>query len=334
MKTLAAWANAWSHERASLVRKWSARIAASALGVCVLAAGVEEVLERRAQTRLTAGETFAEVNGARVRYRALGAEHTGRTIVLLPGIGASIEQMRHAQRRLAAKARTLTYDRAGYGFSVGSHAHTADDQAAELAELLDALSVSHPVVLVGYSSSALLARVFAGRYPTRTAGLYLVEPDFPEFEEQVPGRHGPRRLYARWVLHELLVSTLGLSRLCKLGAPSSGPSGALDEREEEIFQRRRHFWALARDAYDLPTSFAQAKQAPVARVPLVIMSTEQTDPSAGLLNELYAELARRSPRGKVVQLPGYDHGRLFEPGPVLDAIVEGVTEMATGDAPP
>ncbi|HKO47893.1 MAG TPA: alpha/beta hydrolase [Polyangiaceae bacterium] len=331
----APWAKVWNHERARLLKRWSVCVAAAVLGTGLLAAGVEEILERKAAARLTAGETFANVNGARIRYLSLGKQHAGKTIVLLPGLGSNIEQMRYVQPRLAAKVPTLSYDRAGYGFSTGSNAHTADAQAAELMALLETLEVAGPVVLVGYSSSALLARVFAGRYPTRTAGVFLVEPDLPEFDEQVPGQQGPRRIYARWVFNELFASTLGLSRLFgEHGAHAGGPRSEIDEREEESLQRRRHFWALAREVYELPTSFEQAKQAPVPSEPLVILSTEQSNPLAARLDELYAELAHRSPRGKVIKLPNYDHGRLFAPGPVLDAIAWGVEEIATGTPPP
>jgi pimeloyl-ACP methyl ester carboxylesterase len=330
VKPLAAWVKFRHHERARVLRTWSIRVALSGLGLCVVAAAVEELMERRAQTRLMAGETFADVNGARIRYRMLGAEHTGNTVVLLSGLGSSIEQMRYLQPRLASAMPTLSYDRAGYGFSEGSHAHTADDQATELKALLDTLPVLGPVVLVGFSSSALLSRVFAARYPARTAGIYLVEPDHPEFEQQELGRDGPHRMYARWILYELFASTFGLSRLRKHPARFDRPKSIGDEREEETLRRRPHIWALAREAYELPTSFEQALRAPVGSAPLVILSTAQGDPWSARLDQLYSDFVRRSPRGKMVRLPHCDHGLLFEPGPALDAMVEGITELATG----
>lgn len=332
MKPLTAWVKTWDHERTRLLRRWSTRIVFSGLGLCVLAAGVEELMERRAEKRLMVGETFADVNGARIRYKMLGADRAGKTVVLLSGLGSSIEQMRYVQPRLASAVPTLSYDRAGYGFSKGSHAHTADEQASELMALLDTLPVLGPVVLVGFSSSALLARVFAARYPARTAGIYLVEPDHPEFEQQEPNRDGPHRMYARWILYELFASTFGLSRLREHHV--DGPKSLGDEREEETLRRRPHIWALAGEAYELPTSFAQALRAPVGSEPIVILSTAQSDPWAGRLDKHYSDFVHRSPRGKVVRLPHCDHGLLFEPGPVLDTMVEGITEIANSAPSP
>jgi pimeloyl-ACP methyl ester carboxylesterase len=327
VKALTSRVKTWDHERTRRARRWLMRITASGLGLCVLAAGVEEVMERRAEARLMAGETFASVGSARIRYKMLGREQPASTVVLLSGLGSSIEQMRYVQPRLSTSAPTLSYDRAGYGFSEGSQAHDADEQASELAALLDTLPVSGPVVLVGFSSSALLARVFAARYPARTAGIYLVEPDHPEFERQEVGRDGPHRMYARWILYELFASTFGLSRLRK--HPTDVPKTLGDEREEETLRRRPHIWALAREAYALPTSFEQALRAPVGDQPLVILSTAQTDPWAGRLDRHYSEFVTRSARGKLVRLPHCDHGLLFEPGPVLDTMVQGITEIAT-----
>ena len=46
--------------------------------------------------------------------------------------------------------------------SRGSEAHSAGEQAAELYALLDALKIEKPVVLVAFSDSNQVARVFAG----------------------------------------------------------------------------------------------------------------------------------------------------------------------------
>lgn len=290
------------------------------------AAGSEEVCERRAEARLTAGETFADVNGARLRYRAAGLEHSGPVVVLLPGMAGSLEQMRFVERRLGRAARTLSYDRAGYGFSSGSHAHTAAEQAAELVALLDALALRGPVVLVGYSTSALVARVFGGSYPERTAGLYLVEPDHPEFDAVATGRPSPRRDYARWVAHDLATTTFGIKRL----ATSLTAENAAQARANEVLLRRRHYVALAREWYVLPETYAQARAAKVPPVPFVVLFTEQSSAQFPLLERSLSVLVARSPHGRVTKLPHHPHDELFLPGPVLDAIVDGVLAMVKG----
>jgi pimeloyl-ACP methyl ester carboxylesterase len=149
-------------------------IVAVALVVSVLL--TELALEARDVARYMPGQTFATVGDARIRYRLLGAEHTGATVVFLSGLSGSIEQVDDIQRAVSSAVPSLAYDRAGYGFSQGSTAHSAEEQAKELAALLHALKLEEPVVLVAYSSSAPIARIFAGCFPEKTAGMYLIDP--------------------------------------------------------------------------------------------------------------------------------------------------------------
>ena len=310
--------------------RWFRRAAVGALALALAAASTEEVCERRAQAALTAGETFVAVSGARLRYQTLGLERAGPLVVLLPGLGASIEQMRFLQPRLAETVRTLSYDRAGYGFSTGSDAHTAEEQAKELAALLDALNLPGTLVLVGYSTSALVARVFAALNPARVAAVYLVEPDHPEFEARARARPTPRRGYVRWVVHDLVTTTFGVKRLAaRLAARHDAHQAPAEARANEVLVRRRHFWALAREWYVLPDSFAQAMAAPVGAEPIVVLYTAQSDPEFPLQERLLAEFVRRSPRGRIRKLPNHPHDQLFMPGPVLDAIVEDVSALAS-----
>jgi pimeloyl-ACP methyl ester carboxylesterase len=140
----------------------------------------ELALEARDVARYMPRQTFATVGNARIRYRMLGADRPGATVVLLSGLNGSIEQADDLQRALSSAVPSLAYDRAGYGFSECSTAHSAKDQAKELAALLHALKLEGPVVLVAYSFSAPLARIFPGRFPEKTAGVHLIEPAMPE----------------------------------------------------------------------------------------------------------------------------------------------------------
>jgi hypothetical protein len=107
----------------------------------------EFVLEARDVARYMPGQTFATVGGARIRYRLLGAERPGVTVVFLSGLNGSIEQADHFQRAVSSAVPSLAHDRAGYGFSEGSTAHSAEQQAKELAALLHALKLEGSVVL-------------------------------------------------------------------------------------------------------------------------------------------------------------------------------------------
>ena len=311
-----------------VARRWVPRVTAVVLGAALFAAGCEEVLERSARSRLTQGETFATVNGAQIRYRLLGAEHTGPTVVFLAGLGGSIEQMVYVQNRVAKTTRTLSYDRGGYGFSTGSDAHTAEAQSAELDGLLKSLHLDGPLVLLGFSTSASIARVFAAQHADRVRGLYLVEPYFPEIEQRVAGRKEPRRVYIRWIVHDFFTSTFGVKRLSNRLASYAGPDDPVEQRAEEVLQSRRHFMALAHEWYVTPIIAEQAKRAAIGREPMIILFTVGPD---AVMNEalgaMYGEFVAHSADGKVVKLEGHDHSKLLTPGPVLDTIVTGLVEL-------
>lgn len=323
-----AWGRLTNSRSLRSARRYAPRIAAALFGAALFAAGCEEVLERRARTRLTQGETFASVNGAQIRYRLLGAEHAGPTVVFLAGLGGSIEQMVYVQGRVAKTTRTLAYDRGGYGFSVGSEAHTAEAQSAELDGLLKALHLDGPLVLLGFSTSASIARVFAAHYPERVRGLYLVEPYFPEIEQRVVGRKEPRRVYIRWIVHDFFTSTFGLKRLTNRLASYGGPDDPVEQRAEEVLQSRRHFMALAHEWYVTPEIAEQAKHAAIGREPMVILFTGGPDAVLDrALGAMYAEFVAHSPDGKLVKLENHDHSKLLTPGPVLETIVAGLGEL-------
>ena len=74
----------------------------------------------------------------------------------------------HTQREISAHARTLSYDRAGYGGSdVDPHDRTLSRIVDDLTALLDALGEKEPVVLVGHSWGGPIMRLFADRSPER-----------------------------------------------------------------------------------------------------------------------------------------------------------------------
>jgi pimeloyl-ACP methyl ester carboxylesterase len=295
---------------------------------------VEFLLETRDATLLMTGQTFATVGRARIRYWLAGTENHAAQVVILPGISSGIEQVDDLQRALSAKVPTLSYDRAGYGFSENSTAHTAEEQAEELAALLHALKLEAPVVLVAYSASGPIARIFASHYPESVAAMYLLEPTIPESGPAMPWLHGPRRVIARSVLRDLLASSLGYTRLVERFRNPGGPASPVEQRLEAIVVRRPHSWALVREWYMLEESWRQTLAATLPSAMRLHVVTSNNEFSAQFA-KLYAELAARSSRGHFVELKyPVEHSRLTKPGPDFDAIVSGIEDLALeGDIP-
>ncbi len=307
--------------------------ASAALGVFLLF--TEFALEARDVTRYTRGQTFAAVGNSRIRYQLLGAEHSGATVVMLTGMIGSIEQFDEFQRNVAAAVPALVYDRGGYGFSEGSTAHSAYEQAGELAALLDALEVRQPIVLVAYSMSSHIARVFAGRFPERLASMYLIEPAMPELDKLLPQRHGPLRHFARFVATQLLASSLGYTRFTRGKHTRHDPASHVEQRAEAVLARRPHYWALAREWHASLVTQQQTLDAPVPlMLPLEVVYSRQfsEDETSKALREAYTNFVDRSSRGTLVEIESTDHSQLLKTGPALDRMVARIVQFARAPA--
>lgn len=81
---------------------------------------------------------------------------------------------------LAADADVIAYDLRGHGRSdVAPSGYGITDHATDLAALLDALEITQPVHLVGFSYGGAIATVAAMTYPDRVASLSLLDGIVP-----------------------------------------------------------------------------------------------------------------------------------------------------------
>jgi pimeloyl-ACP methyl ester carboxylesterase len=98
------------------------------------------------------------------------------------GAGAPLEAWVLVQPAVSKFARTVSYDRAGIGWSApGPKPRDARQVARELHTALLNAHVAPPYILVGHSFGGPLNRVFAGMYPDEVVGMVLVDPTQEEF---------------------------------------------------------------------------------------------------------------------------------------------------------
>ena len=304
------------------------------LGAAIL---IERWMEDRDAARLTASESFAKVEGARVRYRLLGAGQPGASVVLLSGLLGTVEQWEQVQAAVAARHAVLAYDRGGYGFSRGSHAHDAGAQADELAGLLAALGIEGQVVLVGFSSSASIARLFAARHPERVAGLVFLDPYLPEFEERIAGRPGQFRNYARTFLLEGAMTLFGLRRLSGLKATRGRATGRSDaeSRVEAVLKSYQHWSAVVQEWLATGETARQVLAISGAELPpLISFSSAQPDQALRATEEVARGLVSHSRRGEAQRLPLADHGRLLDDPAVCEVVTTAIERLANPAAVP
>lgn len=117
-------------------------------------------------------------NGARLRVTVGGA---GDPVVLLHGWPETSAMWRHVLAPLAeAGWGVIAPDLRGLGDSEpAAHGYGKDDQAEDVRQLLDELSVKGPVGLVGHDIGGMVAFSFARLHTERVARLALVDLAIP-----------------------------------------------------------------------------------------------------------------------------------------------------------
>jgi pimeloyl-ACP methyl ester carboxylesterase len=103
------------------------------------------------------------------------------TLVIEPCLGAPSPEWWPIQDALANRARVVTYDHAGYGWSEASAApRTSAQIAIELHAVLHDANICGPYVLIGHSQGGLYAQHFARLYPDEVAGCIFLDPVSPQ----------------------------------------------------------------------------------------------------------------------------------------------------------
>lgn len=129
---------------------------------------------------------YVDAGGHTLRMDISG--HGGPVVVFEagggPAAGGPLESWERVQPAVSRFTMTVSYDRAGIGFSpAGPRPRDARQVARELHAALQNAHVAPPYVLVGHSFGGPLIRVFAGMYPDEVRGLVLVDATQEDFIE-------------------------------------------------------------------------------------------------------------------------------------------------------
>jgi len=111
------------------------------------------------------------------RRLAASVQGQGDPLVLLEvGLGAESTSWAAVAEGVSRFARVCFYDRAGRGRSdPAPKPRQPEDLVQDLRSVVQALSPSRPVVLVGQSLGGLIVRLYAARYPGEVAGIVLAD---------------------------------------------------------------------------------------------------------------------------------------------------------------
>ena len=133
------------------------------------------IFERRAVSSPLAreGSALANIDGRELRYRVTG---DGSPILLLHGIGRSLEDWDEQHELLSANHTVISLDMPGFAYSErrAGEANLAK-LAGALAPLLDSLGFAGALPVIGNSLGGAVAMTFALAHPERVSSLVLVD---------------------------------------------------------------------------------------------------------------------------------------------------------------
>jgi len=327
--------------KSTRLKKWVLIPLASIVGIVAVAAIGAYVYQgqrnaRVAESLILPGQMIAM--GETSLYVNCQGNRGNPTIIFENGMGLASENWNWVQKGLTDDFFTCAYDRAGIGFSKAvTEPVDAGHSADTLARLLDDMNVTGPVLVVGHSYGALIARVFADRFPNRTAGLVLVDSSHEDMAERFPPeeRKGFDDMLNGFAILQK-ANHFGGARL--MGVPKmfgDGLEGEAKMRADHLYESVSHMAGSAGEADGWSRSAQLARDVAgrgLGNLPLgVIMVDGWPDTMMPSWTAMQHELSSLSSSGKVTVIEGADHfGVLTQPDHAkrVTQIVRKVAEQA------
>lgn len=241
-----------------------------------------------------------------VRDTTLYCERTGTgpQLVFIHGMCGDADVWRGQVDRLADRFTCITYDRRGHTRSaLGTEPESVETHAADAAALIEALQLSHPVV-VGSSGGARIAVELARTRPELIAGAVLSEPPIFPLEPEAG---------------QAFLSEIG--SVVAPAAQTGGPRAAVDAffplvcpgLWSQLAEAARE--RLRANGHMMLAEFAGRRyvldraQAAGIDVPTLVIAGTTSHPA---LRAIAVTLARTLPDARLVELDGSGHVTYFE----------------------
>ena len=288
----------------------AALLAATAMGSAV---AVQQVLTVRDRRRYPAPGLLVHVDGGQMHLQVRGADSDGPTVVLEAGMGSFSPNWHWVQEELAPAVRSVSYDRAGLGWSRRSrHPRDAQSIATELRDALREAAIEPPYVLAGHSFGGLPVRAFADLYPELTAGLVLVDASHPDQWVRWPTPHAGRILEVSqrilgWLGWLGVLRALNLSRGISAGLPARQAAelraGAALPGFAATEAAQIRSWSVSREQLNAA--------APLGDLPLAVLAVTEQPVGGELLTALQRELAELTDDASFEVIQGASHESLI-----------------------
>jgi len=308
----------------------AALLAVAAMGS---AAAVQQVLTVRDRRRYPAPGLLVHVDGRQIHLQVRGADSDGPTVVLEAGMGSFSPNWYWVQEELAPVVRSVSYDRAGLGWSRRSRRpRDAQTVAMELRDALRGAAIEPPYVLAGHSFGGLPVRAFADLYPDLTAGLVLVDASHPDQWVRWPTPHADRMLEVSqrifgWLGWLGVLRALNLSRGITPGLPARHAAelraGAALPGFAATEAAQIRSWSVTREQLNAA--------GPLGDLPLAVLAVSEQPLGGELLTALQRELAELTQDASFEVVQGASHESLIsnrEHARVVATTIEAVVQAA------
>jgi pimeloyl-ACP methyl ester carboxylesterase len=208
-------------------------------------------IRRRAERLVPPPGKFITVDGNRIHYVERG---DGPPILMVHGLGGTQFHFQPLIASLAKDFRVIAIDRPGSGYSTRRNDLPGDprEEAAFLAQLIDALEIEKPLV-VGHSLGGAITLALAVDFPERIAGIVLISP-LTRHRDDVPPGFGALNITRPW-LRWLIAETISAPNAARLAAathafvfaPQAPPKDYMTTGGAMIALRPSHFHAASTD---------------------------------------------------------------------------------------
>ena len=250
---------------ATVVSTLFAILLLAALGTLGYFVYVTQRIARRAEAAVPATGKFIEIDGNRIHYVEEGE---GPAIVFVHGLGGTLHHFRHPL--FGGKLdgfRLIALDRPGAGWSTRAAGATGrlPEQAALVAEFIDALGLEKPLV-VGHSLGGMITLTLALNHRDKISGIVLLAP-LTRHREEIPPAMKPIYITSplkRWIVAQTVAIPAALKyapqTLDYVFGPQPTPAGYMTAGGGYLGLRPGHFYAMVTDVVAVDKDMRELEQ--------------------------------------------------------------------------
>jgi len=121
-----------------------------------------------------------------VKFNTLIKGTGSPTIIFESGLGTPLNNWDRIQTRISDNYKTISYDRKGIGQSPATdNPRTIENLVSDLDILISQNKIVGPIILVGHSIGGHIIRKHQQSFPSKVAGLFLIDPTNEYVYEEV-----------------------------------------------------------------------------------------------------------------------------------------------------